>query len=192
MSPFLSPFSFSFSFSRFLALQLFHDGLFNADCHPGNVLCLSDGRLGLVDYGQAARLAPAQRAALARLTLALADGRVADAARLFRALGYAPGPAGSAAAGGGGGGDGAAFAAAVVAFDRDDRAVTGGLNVQAWLERQARADPGARWPDAFVMASRASFLLRGCGIVLGRPLSVAQAWRPAAEAFLRASGEPMV
>jgi aarF domain-containing kinase len=73
----------------------------------------------------------------------------------------------------------------VVAFDRDDRAVTGGLNVQAWFEAQARADPITCWPDRFVMASRNSMLLRGMGIVLGHPISVAQAWRSTAEALLR-------
>ncbi|EEC48574.1 predicted protein, partial [Phaeodactylum tricornutum CCAP 1055/1] len=32
-------------------LQLMQDGVFNADPHPGNVLVLPDGRLGLLDYG---------------------------------------------------------------------------------------------------------------------------------------------
>ena len=32
--------------------QIFRDGVFNADPHPGNVLLLPDGRLGLIDYGQ--------------------------------------------------------------------------------------------------------------------------------------------
>lgn len=32
--------------------EIFHLGVFNADCHPGNVLLLPDGRLGLIDYGE--------------------------------------------------------------------------------------------------------------------------------------------
>lgn len=32
--------------------ELFIDGAFNGDPHPGNVLLLSDGRIGLIDYGQ--------------------------------------------------------------------------------------------------------------------------------------------
>lgn len=32
--------------------QVFVDGCFNADPHPGNILLLNDGRLGLVDFGQ--------------------------------------------------------------------------------------------------------------------------------------------
>jgi aarF domain-containing kinase len=34
------------------AHEIFVDGCFNGDPHPGNVLLLPDGRLGLIDYGQ--------------------------------------------------------------------------------------------------------------------------------------------
>lgn len=36
--------------------QIFHGGSFNGDCHPGNILLLSDGRIGLIDYGQVSDL----------------------------------------------------------------------------------------------------------------------------------------
>lgn len=32
--------------------MLFIDGVFHADPHAGNLLLLSDGRLGLIDFGQ--------------------------------------------------------------------------------------------------------------------------------------------
>ncbi len=32
--------------------EIFVDGFFNADPHPGNILLCPDGRLGLIDYGQ--------------------------------------------------------------------------------------------------------------------------------------------
>ena len=32
--------------------QIFVDGVFNGDPHPGNILLMPDGRLGLIDYGQ--------------------------------------------------------------------------------------------------------------------------------------------
>lgn len=35
--------------------------------HPGNVLLLPDGTLGLIDYGMVGRLAPAERQAIARV-----------------------------------------------------------------------------------------------------------------------------
>ncbi len=40
--------------------QLFRDGFFHADPHPGNVLLLPDGRLGLIDFGQCKRLTDEQ------------------------------------------------------------------------------------------------------------------------------------
>lgn len=157
------------------AHQLFVDGLFNGDAHPGNVLLLRDGRLGLIDYGQACRLALGDRVRLARLMRALADEDAAAAVRLFRACGYQTVHSN----------DDLCYRAAVIAFDRDDREITGGLNVQAWFEAQAREDPCLYWPDEFVMASRNTILLRGMGIVLGRPMSVAKAWKNTVLAFLR-------
>jgi hypothetical protein len=117
---------------------------------------------------------------LARLICALAEGpaAAAEVVRLWRSCGYATLHSV----------DDLCFRAAVVAFDRDDRAVTGGLNVQAWFEAQAREDPITVWPDRFVMASRNAMLLRGMGIVLGHPISVAKAWRSTAEALLRREG----
>ena len=62
---------------RTLGHQIFVDGVFHADPHPGNVLLLPDGRLGLIDFGQCVRLTSRQRLLLARLILALADAPAA-------------------------------------------------------------------------------------------------------------------
>jgi aarF domain-containing kinase len=62
---------------RTLGHQIFIDGVFHADPHPGNVLLLPDGRLGLIDFGQCVRLTSRQRLLLARLILALADAPAA-------------------------------------------------------------------------------------------------------------------
>ena len=51
--------------------QIVVDGTFHADPHPGNILLLSDGRLGLIDFGSVGRLDSELRAALQRLLLAL-------------------------------------------------------------------------------------------------------------------------
>jgi len=37
---------------RVHAHEIFVDGYFNGDPHPGNILLLEDGRMGLIDYGQ--------------------------------------------------------------------------------------------------------------------------------------------
>jgi ubiquinone biosynthesis protein len=51
--------------------QIVIDGIFHADPHPGNILLLADGRLGLIDFGSVGRLDSGLRAALRRLLLAL-------------------------------------------------------------------------------------------------------------------------
>jgi ubiquinone biosynthesis protein len=59
------------------------DGTFHADPHPGNVLLLADGRLGLLDFGSVGRIDAGLRSALQRLLLALDRG---DPASLADAL----------------------------------------------------------------------------------------------------------
>ena len=51
--------------------QIVIDGVFHADPHPGNILLLADGRLGLIDFGSVGRLDSELRAALQRLLLAV-------------------------------------------------------------------------------------------------------------------------
>jgi ubiquinone biosynthesis protein len=56
----------------FLA-QVMLGGHFHADPHPGNVLLLAGGRLGLIDFGAAGRLDPLQQAALRDLLVGVAQ-----------------------------------------------------------------------------------------------------------------------
>ncbi|HET9973451.1 MAG TPA: AarF/UbiB family protein [Streptosporangiaceae bacterium] len=55
----------------FVLHQIVIDGIFHADPHPGNIMLLDDGRLGLIDFGAVGRLDSELRAALQRLLLAL-------------------------------------------------------------------------------------------------------------------------
>jgi ubiquinone biosynthesis protein len=66
-----------------LLRQVLLDGTFHADPHPGNVLLLTDGRLGLLDFGSVGRIDAGLRSALQRLLLALDRG---DPAALADAL----------------------------------------------------------------------------------------------------------
>ena len=50
------------------------DGHFHADPHPGNLLLLESGELGLIDFGATGRLDPLQRSALLEMTLAVMKG----------------------------------------------------------------------------------------------------------------------
>lgn len=54
--------------------QIFVDGCFNGDAHPGNCLDVGDGRLGLIDYGQTRRLDDNDRIAFARVIVEVSRG----------------------------------------------------------------------------------------------------------------------
>jgi len=70
-------------------LQLIKDGIFNVDPHPGNVLILPDGRLGLLDYGLVGRIEEEEnRLRLAQLVLALTKNDKAKVAELYTQSGY--------------------------------------------------------------------------------------------------------
>jgi len=51
--------------------QVMLDGIFHADPHPGNILLLSDGQPGLLDWGSVGRIDAGLRGSLQRLLLAL-------------------------------------------------------------------------------------------------------------------------
>ena len=63
-----------------LLCQVMLDGTFHADPHPGNILLLSDGTLGLLDFGSVGRIDAGLRSALQRLLLALDRGEPAGLA----------------------------------------------------------------------------------------------------------------
>jgi ubiquinone biosynthesis protein len=60
--------------------QIFVDGFFHADPHPGNVFITPDGRLALLDLGMVARLAPRMQEQLLQLALAISEARPDEAA----------------------------------------------------------------------------------------------------------------
>lgn len=63
--------------------QMLVDGHFHADPHPGNLLVLADGRLGLIDFGAAGRLDGLQQAALREMMVAVSQR---DAAAIREAI----------------------------------------------------------------------------------------------------------
>jgi ubiquinone biosynthesis protein len=54
--------------------QIVVDGVFHADPHPGNIFLLTDGSLGLLDFGSVGRIDAEMRDALQRLLLAVDRG----------------------------------------------------------------------------------------------------------------------
>jgi predicted unusual protein kinase regulating ubiquinone biosynthesis (AarF/ABC1/UbiB family) len=53
--------------------QMFIDGFFHADPHPGNIFALPDGRIALIDCGMIGRLDPRTQQILTEMLLAIVD-----------------------------------------------------------------------------------------------------------------------
>ncbi|HEY6001791.1 MAG TPA: AarF/ABC1/UbiB kinase family protein [Anaeromyxobacter sp.] len=67
--------------------QLFEDGLFHGDPHPGNILVLPGNRIALVDFGLMGRLTRIQREALVTLIVAVALRDPDSVARILNRIG---------------------------------------------------------------------------------------------------------
>ena len=69
--------------------QLFEDGLFHGDPHPGNILVLPDNRIALIDFGLVGRLSRGQQEALVTLMVAVALRDPETVARVLARIGVA-------------------------------------------------------------------------------------------------------
>ncbi len=69
--------------------QLFEDGLFHGDPHPGNILVLPDNRIALLDFGLVGRLSRGQQEALVTLMVAVALRDPETVARVLARIGVA-------------------------------------------------------------------------------------------------------
>jgi ubiquinone biosynthesis protein len=67
--------------------QILVHGLFHADPHPGNLLVTDDGKIGIVDLGMVARVAPELQDGLLRLLVAASEARGAEAAQALERIG---------------------------------------------------------------------------------------------------------
>lgn len=161
--------------------QLLHDGFFNGDPHPGNLLLCHDGRLGLIDWGQVKTLDVSERVRLARLLVALADRDHQLSAELWAACGFETTR-------------GIPWAIdrwATWRFARNTPDVTAGLGGPLRFEDTlSKIDGITTEPQQYVMAYRLAALLRGNAMSLG-DLTVDSAvqWRPHAVRLLKRCGE---
>jgi ubiquinone biosynthesis protein len=70
--------------------QVFRDGFFHADLHPGNMFVAEDGALVVVDFGIMGRLDRATRCYLADMLLGFLSGDYRQVAEVHFAAGYVP------------------------------------------------------------------------------------------------------
>lgn len=162
------------------AYEIFETGVFNGDPHPGNIILMPDGRLGLIDYGQVKRIDLDVRRAYAKLILAVAKGDAEECHRLVQSSK----PEGFGAKSKNASVD-VSYKLATFWNDRDTPDVTEGLNLQEFLDEMEARDPVIKAPDEMVMIARVSVLLRGMGNAFNIRLRMAEAWRAHAERLLK-------
>ncbi|CAD7945191.1 unnamed protein product [Amoebophrya sp. A25] len=179
--------------------QIFRHGLFQGDCHPGNFLLLEDGRIGLIDFGQAKRLSLEERQRLARLMIAIADNDAASIVRVMREE-YGLGPPKALAGETSTGATGEASKRSVSsdffleklarsAFGALDANLTDGKPLQEFSnEMRKKYDRNAQLPGELYLPMRTAILLRGIGLLFGQFLNPAESWREMAEECLRGEG----
>lgn len=160
--------------------EIFVNGKFNGDPHPGNILLLPDGRLGLIDYGQFKDLTddPLFRDELAKLCIALCRDDRPEVVRSIRDLGFETKNSR----------DDLQYRLIAFWLDRDTDDILQGHNWQSFVDYIEHEDPivdGKTFPSQMVMPARVSMLLRGLGLAFGLKFSVCKLWRPYAEEWLR-------
>lgn len=162
------------------ASQIFEDGVFNGDSHPGNILLLSNGKIGLIDFGQVKRISEEQRINYAKLIIALKRKDEKEVARLYFDV-----------------------LKTQTKFRRSDIAVLlctfyndrninldheYRMNIASFIDYCQAQDPMIQLPEDYVLCSRSSLMLRGMGNAFGLDLSVAELWYKPAQDFLQKKG----
>ena len=151
-----------------LGHQVLRDGLFSSDPHPGNVMLLHDGRIGLIDFGQAKYLTKQQRLLVARTVVAVASGDEPAMLRIARESKFRTKHN---------------DASSLVRYTRF--VWEGSLRELAKL---AKVDPVEQTDGELVMVRRAVVLTRSVGAVMGCPVNMAKEWEPIARQLLHDEG----
>mmetsp|Transcript_19141 Transcript_19141/g.56851 ORF Transcript_19141/g.56851 Transcript_19141/m.56851 type:complete len:530 (-) Transcript_19141:17-1606(-) len=162
---------------------IFQTGFFHADPHPGNLLVLDDGRIGLIDFGQVKQISGKSRATLGKVMCALATRRrsaaepwgILEDLKPFTVLGDelgvvladgAPEPEGPAAV-------------SMWLFDDAAEPLPGGYE-QSELSPKAPAQSLQSFPQDLVLVARSSVLIKGLAAKLNVRWSLAAKWAPIA------------
>jgi aarF domain-containing kinase len=127
-------------------------GCFNGDPHPGNILILENGKIGLIDYGQVKRIKKDVRINIAKMCVALCANDEEEIVRIqlegfgLRTQKNDPWVLGKHAR---------------VAWDNAGRQVCEGLNVQLFAEKLDQMDPIVKSVDDLVMPIRMCMMIWG-------------------------------
>jgi predicted unusual protein kinase regulating ubiquinone biosynthesis (AarF/ABC1/UbiB family) len=166
--------------------QVIEHGFYHGDPHPGNIFALRDGRIALIDFGQALELTMSQRRAFAEMAMA---GRAQDPAGMIaavRVLGIGLPDQ-----------DNTAFltmAATTFASAGPNQQATGteadAAGASVLLAQSFRNVSLKGVTGETLCVFRVQGLLRGLRARLGSPGPVIVAWEPYARALLQSHAEP--
>lgn len=160
------------------AHQIF-EGAFNGDPHPGNILLMPDGKLGLIDYGQVKRVSFEDRVVLAKLMIAHATWNKDEVVRIHMEEMKADSIYRNKEI---------AYLLNSFWYDRATQDVLQGKNIHVFLESLESQDPVKVIPQEFIMMGRVSVLLRGVGKAFGMDLRMSELWKDEAVIFLKKHG----
>eukprot|EP01059_Diplonema_ambulator_P009952 TRINITY_DN19930_c0_g1_i1.p1 TRINITY_DN19930_c0_g1~~TRINITY_DN19930_c0_g1_i1.p1 ORF type:complete len:548 (+),score=251.10 TRINITY_DN19930_c0_g1_i1:42-1646(+) len=159
--------------------QLLVHGCFNGDPHPGNILLMNDGRLGLIDFGQVKRLTPFEKSAVAKIICQICDKDEDGLLATFKSIGAKTRY----------GKKDICFKTASFWFDRDTEdilTINGKVhNIAEFLDAIEAADPVETLPNLIIMPGRMIILLRGLGLALGMRMCMAGLLEPKARQALK-------
>jgi aarF domain-containing kinase len=165
--------------------QIFNQGLFNADAHPGNILVIQNNdkyssskgiqrwsksrpKLGLIDYGQCKRLDIEERRRVARLVIGVAnDESDEQIASYCRDLGFKTKNDSTKFL--------STFARLMFGKFRSEHLKP------AWHRALREEDDIVYFPNELSMVYRTSMLLRGLAMSFQLNVSVGEKWREHAE-----------
>eukprot|EP01064_Diplonema_japonicum_P028843 TRINITY_DN4529_c1_g1_i1.p2 TRINITY_DN4529_c1_g1~~TRINITY_DN4529_c1_g1_i1.p2 ORF type:complete len:543 (+),score=121.12 TRINITY_DN4529_c1_g1_i1:2714-4342(+) len=158
--------------------QLLEHGCLNGDPHPGNILLLNDGRLGLIDFGQVKKLEPDEKSAVAQIICQIVDKDEDGLLETFKAIGAKTRY----------GKKDICYKTACFWFDRDTEdvlTVDGKLNnIAEFLDAVEAADPVEQLPSLIIMPGRMLILLRGLGLAFGMRICTSTMLEPQARQLL--------
>eukprot|EP01084_Bolivina_argentea_P192329 330219_1 len=157
---------------RAMAHQVLADKCFHGDIHGGNLLLLKDGRLGLIDMGQVKTLSEDEAENLCRTYLLLKAGDKRGLKESAIRRGYQSKYLD----------ENVIYNMTRFALDSDGPEVIGkDQNIQQFIDDQFKRDPWIQTDDSIIMPCRVAMMLRGIGLQLGHPVSVADWMAPAAK-----------
>ena len=146
--------------------KIFLDGVFGADPHPGNLLLLPDGRLGMIDFGMTKELTDTERHTLARSLVAVVEDDEPEMLKLAHEAGLRS------------------------RYMRPEtliyfvRFAWGDFTDSDEAEMVVKADPITQSSGGLTLVRRVVFMLRGLCQVLGCPVDLVKTWEPIARQVL--------